>query len=168
MLWGRRYLCWFAAIDDLIDGDFETGGRGMLLLSCWRPRSCWFALFVSTWAVLFAPLSALADMLVRPPYLQSGTPTSMIVRWRTDVPSDSVVHYGVSDGALGVTASNSTVTTDHEVVITGLSPYTKYYYDVGKTGQVLAATADQSFVTSPVVGTCQPIRIWAVGDSGAN
>ena len=36
--------------------------------------------------------------VTRGPYLQQGTPTSTIVRWRTSVPTDSVLRYGSQAG----------------------------------------------------------------------
>jgi hypothetical protein len=53
------------------------------------------------------------------------------------------------------------------VVLTGLSPATRYYYSVGSTTQTLAADASQSFLTAPVTGTGTPTRVWVLGDSGS-
>ena len=59
------------------------------------------------------------------------------------------------------------VTTDHEVTLTGLQPGTTYYYGVGTArGLSAGGDADHFFMTPPVAGTSQPIRIWVVGDSG--
>ena len=43
-------------------------------------------------ALLATTLSA--QQVIRGPYLQQGTPTSVVVRWRTDVPTDSAVKFG--------------------------------------------------------------------------
>jgi hypothetical protein len=59
-------------------------------------------------------------------------------------------------------------TTEHIVPITGLSPSTTYYYNVGSSLDVLASGADFTFVTHPPPGTVMPIRIWALGDAGTN
>ena len=50
----------------------------------------------SCFAVLFAFFAprAYADKVVRGPYLQSGTPTNVVLRWRTDLPDTSMVRYG--------------------------------------------------------------------------
>ncbi|MFT5857404.1 MAG: hypothetical protein ACI8XO_004665, partial [Verrucomicrobiales bacterium] len=57
---------------------------------------------------------------------------------------------------------------DHLVRIGGLNPNTTYYYQVGTTqGELLAGgSPDHHFVTLPTPGTTQPVRIWALGDSG--
>ena len=110
---------------------------------------------------------AAAASVTRGPYLQIGTPSSTIVRWRTDVATDSRVSFGTAQGSLTSVADNATQTTEHEVLVTGLSPATKYFYSVGSTTQVLAGNdANYFFVTSPLAGTATPTRIWVLGDSG--
>ena len=105
--------------------------------------------------------------LVRHPYLQLGTPTSMSIVWETDLPSDSMVHYGLSPSSLDLWALQASPDTQHLITLTGLSPETKYYYDVGTATRVLAGgDADHYFVTSPPVGASTPSRVWIVGDSG--
>ena len=104
---------------------------------------------------------------MRGPYLQSGTPSSIIVRWRTDVDTDSVVRFGAAPGSLTQTASGSTLTTEHVVSLGGLSSDTRYFYSVGTSSQELAGNTDEYFfVTSPSEGASKATRIWVVGDSG--
>jgi hypothetical protein len=103
----------------------------------------------------------------RGPYLQLGTPTSIVVRWRTDVASDSRVQYGPAPGSLTSAVDHPTVTTEHEVTLTGLSPETQYYYSVGSTTTVMAGNdANHFFVTFPPTGASAPTRVWVLGDSG--
>ncbi|HEX5886894.1 MAG TPA: fibronectin type III domain-containing protein [Pyrinomonadaceae bacterium] len=105
--------------------------------------------------------------VTRGPYLQMGTPNSTVVRWRTNIATDSRVSYGATQGSLTSNATNATQTTEHEVLVTGLSPATKYFYSVGSTTQTLAGNdSSHYFVTSPVAGTASPTRIWVLGDSG--
>jgi acid phosphatase type 7 len=105
--------------------------------------------------------------VTRGPYLQLGTPTSIVVRWRTDVASNSRVQYGPAPGSLTSSADNSTVSTEHEVTVTGLSPDTQYYYSVGSTTTVMAGNdTNHFFVTFPPTGTAAPTRVWVLGDSG--
>ena len=105
--------------------------------------------------------------VTRGPYLQSGTPGSTVVRWRTNIATDSRVSYGTTQGSLTSNADNATQTTEHEVVVSGLSPGTKYFYSVGSTSQALAGNdANHFFVTSPPAGSSIPTRIWVLGDSG--
>lgn len=102
--------------------------------------------------------------VVRGPYLQSGTTTNLIVRWRTDEPTDSRVRFGLAPTALQWETGNGDPSTEHIVTLTNLAPNTKYFYSVGTSGRTLAGGADHYFVTAPA--TPKPTRIWAIGDSG--
>ena len=117
--------------------------------------------------VLLPAWVAEAQTLVRGPYLQSGTASSVIVKWRTDEATDSVVRYGPDPDSLTPSASNSDSTTEHAVQLTGLSADVKYFYSVGTSSATLAGgDRDHFVVTAPVPGTAKPTRIWVIGDSG--
>jgi len=105
-----------------------------------------------------------AAQIVRGPYLQIKTPTNVIVRWRTDVPTDSRAQFGISQTNLDRAAEMSGSRTNHELTLDGLSPYTAYFYSVGSSTNVLASGPEFGFVTAPIGS--QSIRIWAIGDSG--
>jgi len=105
--------------------------------------------------------------VTRGPYLQIGTPNSTVVRWRTNTATNSRVSIGTTQGSLTSNFDNATSTTEHEIVVSGLSPATKYFYSVGSTTQALAGNdSNHFFVTSPTAGTSSPTRIWVLGDSG--
>ena len=115
---------------------------------------------------LFA--SAAAPALERAPYLMVGTPTSMIVRWRTTFPRESVLRTGIAPGLLTNALVDPTPKTEHEMPVTGLSPGQRVYYAVGTTTETYAGDdLDHVFVTSPDGTPPDPIRLWAIGDSGA-
>jgi hypothetical protein len=107
-----------------------------------------------------------AATVTRGPYLQQGTPSSVVVRWRTDVSTDSRVRYGTSPGSLTSFANDPTPTTEHKVTVSGLSPLTKYYYSVGTAAAPLAGDSSYFFTTAPAAGTPSATRIWAIGDAG--
>ena len=115
-----------------------------------------------------AKIVASADAeLERGPYLQLGTPSSMIVRWRTDGFTDTKLSYGSAPDSLDTTIEMTALTNEHEVSITGLDSNTRYYYEIGDSDSVLAGgDADHYFKTSPPPGADGPIRIWVIGDSG--
>ena len=116
---------------------------------------------------LNASITPQEPVVTRGPYLQMGTPTSVVVRWRTDVPTDSRVRYGPSPDNLPSFADDSLVTTEHEVSVTGLLTDGLYYYSVGSTTATLAGGDDEHyFVTFPPAGTPAPTRVWVLGDSG--
>ena len=111
-------------------------------------------------------IESVAQTVIRGPYLQQGTDSSMIIKWRTDSATDSTVRYGLSAGNLTQTVNNPVSATEHEVLITGLSQDTVYYYSVGTSGGPLAGDNTYFFKTSPIPGTAAPTRLWIVGDSG--
>src|SRR5256885_1634092 len=115
-------------------------------------------------ALLLSFSSVRAAQLQRGPYLQLKTTTNVVIRWRTDVPTDSRVQFGTNAAALTQSAQISSTGTDHEVKVTGLQPETAYFYSVGSTTETLVSGAEFRFITAP--SFAKPIRIWAIGDSG--
>jgi hypothetical protein len=109
-------------------------------------------------------LTNAAPEIVRGPYLQSGSSTGVVVRWRTSKPTDSRVRWGPATNDLSSEASSTEITTEHALAITGLSPDQRYYYSVGDSSAAMAGGADFSFVTVPT--SARPFRIWAIGDAG--
>ena len=114
------------------------------------------------------PLSSLVQAeVIRGPYLQSGTPTSMVIKWRTSTATNSVVWYGPNPANLNQTTQQSGSRTDHEITLSGLQPNTTTYYAIGDNGGVLAGgTSKYFFETSPPPGSVQPVRAWVLGDCG--
>ena len=105
--------------------------------------------------------------VVRGPYLQKPTESSMIVRWRTLYPAESHVDYGPAADDLSSTVSSTTLTTEHEVEISGLEADTTYFYSLGDgTTVFVGGDADHSFTTCPEAGVSRPFRAWVLGDSG--
>ena len=121
----------------------------------------------AVWFIAIAPSAALAQTVTRGPYLQTGTPTSVVVRWRTDVAANSRVSYGSAPGSLTSAVDDPTPKTEHEVTLSGLTADTKYFYAVGTTTGILAGNDASHFVlTTPTPGTPKPTRVWVLGDSG--
>jgi hypothetical protein len=111
-------------------------------------------------------LDATAE-LFRGPYLHIVTPSSALVKWKTNVPSDSRVRYGTAPGALTNAVNIPALSTDHEVTVSGLQPNTSYYYAIGtSSGDLAGDDATTFFRTSPPKGGSPPVRIWAIGDAG--
>ena len=112
-----------------------------------------------------APFCAVAQTITRGPYLQRVTPTSVTVRWRTDIPTDSRVRYGPD---LAKQATDNQQTTEHSVVLNGLQPGTRYLYAVGTSKADLSPAGDASYAvkTAPVFGSNAPVRVWVLGDFG--
>lgn len=108
-----------------------------------------------------------APQIVRGPYLQMGTEGSMTVKWRTNIPVSSQVSYGTDQTNLNLNVSENNPVINHEMLITGLTPATKYFYEIRGEGAVLQSTSDDHFfVTSPTAGTDGNYRFWVLGDCG--
>lgn len=107
-------------------------------------------------------------VLTRGPYLQVGTQTSIIIRWRTDIAENSRVRWGTVFGTYPNTVDSVTSTTEHIVQITGLSPDTKYWYTIGSSAQTLQAANTNYFLTVPPSNTSRKLRFVALGDCGNN
>jgi len=121
---------------------------------------------ISLFLTFVLPTTVLAQSVTRGPYLQIGTHDSMTVRWRTNSNTDSVVRYGLAEGALNEIVTVAGSTGEHTVLLTGLSADTRYFYSVGNTAGPIATGADYVFRTSPSPDTGRPTRVWIVGDSG--
>lgn len=116
---------------------------------------------------LIAAESGGSGVLLRGPYLQCATPTSIVIRWRTSQSVIGVAKIGASPGSLGRELAESVATTEHEVAIGGLSPATTYYYSVGSAVDTLAGgDTNHRFTTPPLAGATVDARIWVLGDSG--
>ena len=106
--------------------------------------------------------------ILRGPYLQVATSTSMVVRWRTDAAERGVVRYGVNEDSLHSVVESRTLNTEHILTIEGLTPATKYYYSIGGLTHKLQGDSSNYFITLPVPGTEGKYRIGAFGDCGNN
>jgi hypothetical protein len=108
-----------------------------------------------------------AQVVTRGPYLGTGTPSSVVVRWRTDTVTDTRVWYGTDVGGLTSFVDGPGDTTEHEVTVSGLQADTQYIYGVGTPGGILEGGGeDYYFRTSPLHGTRVPTRVWLIGDCG--
>jgi hypothetical protein len=100
-------------------------------------------------ALFIAQLLA-QSTLDRGPYLNLGTPSSMVVKWRTTNSETGEVKYGTEQNNLSQTATESSSATDHEVLVTGLQPNTKYYYSIGISSNTYTVNdGTYFFKTSP-------------------
>ncbi len=106
-----------------------------------------------------------AQKIIRGPYLQMGSSTGIVVRWRTDVAVVSKLTYGNAPSQKIQSISRDVPTTEHEVNITGLTPNTVYYYGIQVNGTTYEGDS-YYFKTAPPTGSKQKVRIWALGDAG--
>ncbi len=104
--------------------------------------------------------------LIKGPYLQIGTPTSINICWETSIPCDSKVQYGTNANSLTLAVTNSSNILSHQAQLTGLLPHTKYFYSVGTTTLVIQGDTNNYFITSPAPGVAGKYRFWVTGDCG--
>lgn len=107
-----------------------------------------------------------SPVMSRGPYLMMATPNSIKLRWRTTTSSDSKVAYGMSPTGLVYQTTDTALTTEHIVQLSGLQPNTKYYYSIGSTAFALMNSEENYFITPPPENSVKPTRIWATGDFG--
>lgn len=115
-----------------------------------------------------------AQTITRGPYLQQLGQNSVIIRWRTNVPTSSEVRYiseeeSKMESPIMNIEESKVLTTDHSIQLTDLKPNTKYYYEIASfESKTLASGKDFYFVTAPSPTDNRPINIWAMGDFGDN
>lgn len=69
-------------------------------------------------------------IILSTPYEDQLQPTAVRLNWTTDVPSSSIVRYGLS-AALGDSVVDPAMVTQHSLVVPGLASATAYYYSAG-------------------------------------
>ncbi|MFT4061661.1 MAG: metallophosphoesterase [Edaphocola sp.] len=106
--------------------------------------------------------------IIREPYLQVATTHSVHIRWRTDSAVGSRVRYGLAADTLTHTVTDSTSTTEHEVVLDSLTTHTKYWYTVETLTDTLQGDSSNYFMTLRAAGDTALMRIGVIGDCGNN
>lgn len=82
------------------------------------------------------------------------TSSSAVITWTTDVTSSSQVHYGTTLSYGQSTPLDQTLTTSHQVVLSGLTPDTQYHYRVTSTdGSGASRTSVDHVFSTAVVST---------------
>ena len=107
-----------------------------------------------------------ARAMVRGPYLQSATPNSMVIRWRTADRVATSLRWGQDAENLQVLSGGETPVQDHRIRLTELEPGTDYRYQLGSPEQRLGDDEIYTFSTAPEKGSEDPLSIWVVGDQG--
>lgn len=115
------------------------------------------------------PVSAIS--VVRGPYLQLQTTNSIVIRWRTDKPTEGKVFFGETFDKLDKRGSSPGLHKEHVVQLSGLKTNTKYYYAIGhvkKSADLLlqSVVRERYFRTAHDIGEPFPLRVWVIGDSG--
>lgn len=103
--------------------------------------------------------------VIRGPYLQNLTPSSITVRWRTDAPVAGTVRFTAGPHTGIWSIRDPEPKTEHSITLTNLAPDMGYQYQIESEMDVLSEGPDHYFFTGPAVK--RPTRIWVIGDSGS-
>lgn len=95
------------------------------------------------------------------PYLSQVTDNSIVVTWRTAIPTSSVVEYGET-AAYGLSAKSDMTTWFHSLCLTGLKPSTEYHY------RVLSENGGQDYTFHTAVKPGEPFTFAVYGDTQPN
>lgn len=126
-----------------------------------------YAVHLSILISFLLNINATAQSITRGPYLQVVTPTSVVVRWRTDQPTTGRVWFGTSANQLTNDVRESEPKNEHILTLTGLQPATKYAYAIGYDDKQLASGPDYYVKTAVPTGDTRPLRFWVLGDFGS-
>jgi len=99
----------------------------------------------------------------RGPFLQGTSSNRTQIVWKTPLPADSRVDFGVG-GAFDRTFGDTNEVVTHLVSLTDLAPDTLYSYRISST--VAGKTAVGPVETFRTLKTAGPVRFMAFGDSG--
>ncbi|MFT5250790.1 MAG: hypothetical protein ACI93P_002533 [bacterium] len=116
---------------------------------------------------LTAYTDGIPPAIIRGPYLQTSTSTSVIIKWRSNTSTESIINYGTTLGNLINSEQDNTPKTNHEITLIGLLPNTKYFYEIADLNEVYVTESSNMFVkTSPNIGEKKFVRAWILGDAG--
>ncbi len=96
--------------------------------------------------ILFCALDVQGAHIVRGPYLENATPTSMTLRWQTDAPAVSWLEYGPAPRCNQIMTLTPAV-SNHKVVLYGLVPNQDFCY------HLYVENASKNGVQEPINGT---------------
>lgn len=119
----------------------------------------WLVVAVTAGFLCLAGAQSWAAAIIKGPYLQRATQTSMVIMWETDVAGTGRVEFGPS-AQYGWAAADDRTVTIHEVEIAGLVANSLYHYRA-TSGD--ASSSDGIFWTAPAPGA--PFRFAAYGDT---
>ncbi len=111
----------------------------------------------------YTEINAQENEVIRGPYLQLATQSSIIVRWKTKDPMVTELHYGLdSTQLINHITIEGEPTTEHEVHISQLAHATRYYYSIGSANY----PSGKYFETLPIKGETDNYTFLVLGDCG--
>ena len=116
---------------------------------------------------VFIPFLAFSQaQIIRGPYLQKGTESSVVISCRTDAAAALTINYGTALNNLSQSVTSPSA-INHEITISGLNANTRYYYEITDGSATLTtASAEYYFQTHPPTYSQELVRGWVLGDCG--
>jgi hypothetical protein len=118
----------------------------------------------STQDVSLALVAELRANFQRGPLVQNVSADHLQITWKTPVPADSRVEFGL-DAGLGQSVGDDVLATNHLVTLSQLQAGTTYYYRVVSSGA--GSTAMGPITCCHTLSTSGPVRFVVVGDTGS-
>jgi hypothetical protein len=113
--------------------------------------------------------NSITPEVVRGPYLQNSNARQVKIKWRTDIPTASILRFGTDINNLEEIVRDLEDKTDHTLTVTNLLPATKYFYQIENQVELLVNKAeDLYFKTAPTAGSKVPFTAWILGDCGTS
>ena len=108
--------------------------------------------------------NSLGQKIARHPYLQIGGPTSMTIRYRTDIAINSQIEISTDAKTFNRSIQKNNPTSEHKVLIDSLIPNTRYFYRIKLANTSYVGDSTYFFKTAPKIGTKEKVNIWSIGD----
>ena len=109
-----------------------------------HPTHLWFALCGMLTVSAAAEEPSFANV-IRGPYLQNLTPSTITVRWRTDEPVASVVRFSAGPRTGIWEVGDPDLKAEHSITLTNLTADTGYQYQIESETDVLSEGSDHFF-----------------------
>lgn len=96
----------------------------------------------------------------------STTTTTATITWNTNENSTSTVNFGATTG-YGTASSSSSLTSSHQIILSGLTPSTTYHFQVssGDAAFNYATSSDYTFTTADVDVTAPTLTSFTSGSA---
>lgn len=104
--------------------------------------------------------------ILRGPYLNMATQSSIILRLKTNVSGQVSINYGENPSDKNLAISKFSDNQSYVFDIKDLKPDTKYYYEINSKSKVLLKGDSLYFKTQPLPDSKQKLRFIAYGDCG--
>ncbi len=124
--------------------------------------------YILIWCFCFlTSIGVLAQKLVRGPYLQLATSSSMCVKIHLNAKYKAQLRYGENVAELTNTIKSDKDSIAHDFKIKNLTPLTKYYYKIYLSDTLLFGDSTTFFLTNPAENTSPSMRFIVLGDCGS-